>query len=438
MQISVFGVGYVGAVTSACLSKGGNDVIAVDVSQAKVDLLNRGESPIAEHGLSVLVEDAVKSGRLRATTNAAEAIRSTEMSIVCVGTPSLPNGDLDLRYIIEVCKQIGAEIAHDDKYHSVVFRSTMLPGSMTGTVIPTLEQASGKIAGAGFGVAIFPEFLRESTAIQDYCHPDVTVMGKLDSETIERLRSINQPAKSAEFVVGIPTAEMIKYVNNCWHATKIVFANEVGNICKQVGVDGHTVMDVLCADKTLNISSAYMKPGMAFGGSCLPKDLRALRYRATQLDVATPMLEAVSRSNSLQVDKAFQTIVDRSTSGRIGLLGLSFKSGTDDLRESPLVEVAERLYGKGFDLRIFDSNVRYDSLNGTNLAYANSHMPHLSKLLVDDMEEIYDHAEVIVVGNADPCFHDVMERRRPNQSIVDLVHITAGQRSSANYEGLCW
>lgn len=438
MRISVFGVGYVGAVTSACLCKGGNDVIAVDVSKAKVEMINRGESPIAEAGLRELVEDAIACGRLRATTDAAEAVRETEMSIVCVGTPSLPNGDLDLHYIVDVCHQIGAEIGRDSKYHSVVFRSTMLPGSMTGTVIPTLERVSGKIAGAGFGIAIFPEFLREGTAVEDYCHPDVTVIGMLDKETIDRLHAINAIPRGGEYVVGIPTAEMVKYVNNCWHATKIVFANEVGNICKAVDVDGHTVMEVLCADHTLNISPAYMKPGMAFGGSCLPKDLRALRYRATQLDVATPMLEAVSRSNSLQIDKAFQTIVDRSTSGRIGLLGLSFKSGTDDLRESPLVEVAERLYGKGFDLRIYDSNVRHDALSGANLAYANFRLPHLSKLLVDDLDDIYEHAEVIVVGNADPRFHDVLQRRRPDQSIVDLVHIGAGQRSNGSYEGLCW
>lgn len=436
MRISVFGIGYVGAVTSACLCKSGHSVIAVDVSSAKVDSLNRGESPIVEEGLGDLFAEACGSGRMRATTSVADAMHNSELSIVCVGTPSQANGDLDLTYIVDVCRQIGAEIAQSDDFHSVVFRSTMLPGSMSTVVIPTLEQASGKVAGKGFGVAIFPEFLRESTAVADYCKPEVTVMGKLDELTIERLRSVNPPSK--EYIVDIPTAEMIKYTNNCWHATKIVFANEIGNICKQVDVDGHRVMEVLCADTKLNISPAYLKPGMAFGGSCLPKDLRALRYRATQLDVAIPMLEAVSRSNALQIDKAFKTITDRSTSGRIGLLGLSFKCGTDDLRESPLVEVAERLYGKGYDLRIYDNNVDFDALNGTNLSFAKSHMPHLSKLLVNDMEDIYDHAEVIVVGNADPSFRDVMQRCRPEQSVVDLVHITAGQRTNGSYEGLCW
>ena len=438
MRLSIFGAGYVGAVTSACLCKSGHEVVAVDISQAKVDMINRGETPIVEAGLSELFQQANSLGLLRATTDAAEAVRTTEMSIVCVGTPSRPNGDLDLGYVVDVCEAIGAEIARKDEFHSVVFRSTMLPGSMTGTVIPTLEKFSGKKAGEGFGVAIFPEFLRESTAVDDYCTPQVTVMGKLDDITIERLRSVNCPPLSAEFVVDIATAEMVKYTNNCWHATKIVFANEVGNICKKVGIDGHTVMEILCADKRLNISSAYMRPGMAFGGSCLPKDLRALRYRATQLDVATPMLEAVSRSNALQIDNAFQKIADKAKSGRVGLLGLSFKSGTDDLRESPLVEVAERLYGKGFDLRIYDSNVNFTTLNGGNLHFANAHMPHLSKLLVDDIDDIYDHAEVIVVGNADPLFGDVLDRRRPGQSVVDLVHINSTIRSNGSYEGLCW
>lgn len=438
MRISVFGAGYVGAVTSACLCKNGHNVVAVDVSQAKVDLLNQGRSPIVEEGLPELIQQAHASGLLFATTDAAEAIRNTELSMVCVGTPSLPNGNLDLKYVIEVCNEIGREIARKPAFHSVVFRSTMLPGSMAGTVIPTLEKASGMKAGQGFGMAIFPEFLRESTAVNDYCQPEVAVMGKLDDLTIERLRSISCSPKTAEFIVDIATAEMVKYTNNCWHATKIVFANEIGNICKQVDIDGHKVMEILCADKRLNISSAYMKPGMAFGGSCLPKDLRALRYRATQLDVPTPMLDAVSRSNSLQIDNAFKTIADKAISGRIGLLGLSFKSGTDDLRESPLVEVAERLYGKGFDLRIYDTNVAYDGLNGTNLRFADARLPHLSKLLVDDIDQIYDHAEVIVVGNADPLFVDVMERRRPEQSVVDLVHISAAARSNGTYEGLCW
>ncbi len=439
MRISIFGAGYVGAVTSACLCKSGNEVVAVDISQAKVDSLNRGESPIVETGLDELFREALELRRFRATTNAAEAIAETEMSIVCVGTPSLSNGDLNLKFVVEVCSEIGREIARKSSFHSVVLRSTMLPGSMATTVIPALEQASGKIAGRDFGVAIFPEFLRESTAVEDFCHPEVTVMGKLDDVTIERLRSVNPPSTSSEFVVDIPTAEMIKYVNNCWHASKIVFANEIGNICKKVNVDGHSVMEVLCADKKLNISAAYMKPGMAYGGSCLPKDLRALRYRATQLDVSTPMLDAVSRSNSRQIERAFQTIVDKSTNGRVGLLGLSFKSGTDDLRESPLVEVAERLYGKGYDLRIYDTNVRYSALQGSNLSFVEARLPHLSKLLVDDLDDIYNHAEVIVVGNSDPRFKDVMDRRKPEQSVVDLVRITSGrQRSNAVYEGLCW
>lgn len=439
MRISVFGAGYVGAVTSACLCKSGHEVVAVDVSQSKVDSINRGKSPIVEAEVDELFVEALAAGRLSATTDAAMAIATTDLSIVCVGTPSRPNGDLDLTYILEVCEEIGPAIANKLSFHSVVFRSTMLPGSMNNTVIPALERASGKKAGQGFGIAIFPEFLRESTAVQDYFYPEVTVIGRHDETTVDRLRSIVCQATRAEYVVDIPSAEMIKYVNNCWHATKIVFANEIGNICKNVGVDGHLVMEVLCADKRLNISPAYMKPGMAFGGSCLPKDLRALRYRATQLDVQTPMLEAVSRSNSLQIDKAFNTIMGKAKQGKVGLLGLSFKSGTDDLRESPLVEIAERLYGKGVDLRIYDNNVHFSNLNGANLGFANARLPHLSKLMVDDLDEIYEHAEVIVVGNADPSFADVMQRRKPAQSVVDLVRISGNRQQTAGaYEGLCW
>lgn len=439
MRISVFGAGYVGAVTSACLCKSGHEVVAVDVSQEKVDSINSGKSPIVEAGVDELFVEALAAGRLSATTDAAAAIAATDMSIVCVGTPSRPNGSLNLEYILEVCGEIGPAIAAKSSFHSVVFRSTMLPGSMNNTVIPALESATGTVAGEGFGVAIYPEFLRESTAVMDYFYPEVTVLGRHDDITIERLRAISCPATRAEYVVDIPTAEMIKYTNNCWHATKIVFANEIGNIAKKAEVDGHLVMEVLCADKRLNVSSAYMKPGMAFGGSCLPKDLRALRYRATQLDVSTPMLDAVGSSNSLQIDRAFNTIMSKSKLGRVGLLGLSFKSGTDDLRESPLVEIAERLYGKGIDLRIYDDNVRYSALNGANLGFVNTRLPHLSKLMVDEIDEIYEHAEVIVIGNADPRFADVMDRCKPAQSVVDLVRIASDRpRSGGAYEGLCW
>ncbi|MES2271334.1 MAG: UDP-glucose/GDP-mannose dehydrogenase family protein [Pseudomonadota bacterium] len=438
MRVSVFGIGYVGAVTAACLCKSGHEVIAVDNNAAKVDLLNAGKAPIVEPGLPELISGAVARGALRATTNVADAIANTELSIVCVGTPSLPNGNLDLNYVVTVCEEIGAALAKKDMFHSVVMRSTMLPGSMAGTVIPSLSRSSGMEAGKDFGVAIYPEFLRESTAIADYLEPEVIVIGKMDDLTVERLRELNEGIVGEVRVVEVGTAEAIKYANNCWHATKIVFANEMGNICKAADVDGHEVMEVLCSDKRLNISPAYMKPGMAFGGSCLPKDLRALRYKAASMDVRVPMLEAVQQSNELQVDRAFDLIASRATSRRIGMLGLSFKSETDDLRESPLVSVAEKLYGKGYDLKIFDANVSYSKLVGANLHFIRSHIPHLAELLVEDVEEVVSHGDTIVIGNGDQRFRALPGNIPTGKTVVDLVRIDRTLRTKSNYEGLSW
>lgn len=438
MDVSIFGIGYVGAVTAACLASGGHGIVAVDPNPVKVKLLNDGKAPIVEAGLPELLAEARSKGLLNATDSVEAAIAETDLSIICVGTPSLPNGKLDLGYVKIVCEQVGIEIAKKSSYHSVVIRSTMLPGSMAEVVIPTLEQASGLKAGVDFGVAIYPEFLRESTAIQDYLNPSVIVLGKLDDLTIERLKELNAGIPGDVRVVSIGTAEAIKYANNCWHAAKIVFANEIGNICKAAGIDGHEVMDVVCADKRLNISPAYLKPGMAFGGSCLPKDLRALRYKAISLDVATPMLRALQESNALQVDRAFDIITSRATTRKIGLLGLSFKSGTDDLRESPLVEVAERLFGKGYDLKIFDANVSYSRLTGANLSFIRQHIPHLEELLVEDVEEVMNHGDVIVIGNNDPRFRNVLGELEDGKSVVDLVRIGSEMRTAGRYEGLCW
>jgi len=438
MDVSIFGIGYVGAVTAACLASGGHSIVAVDPNPVKVKLLNDGKAPIVEAGLPEMLAEARSKGLLNATDSVGSAIAGTDLSIICVGTPSLSNGKLDLAYVKTVCEQVGLEIAKKSTYHSVVIRSTMLPGSMAEVVIPTLEQASGMVAGEGFGVAIYPEFLRESTAIQDYMNPSVIVLGKLDERTIDRLKELNAGIPGDVRVVSIGTAEAIKYANNCWHAAKIVFSNEIGNICKAAGIDGHEVMDVVCADKRLNISPAYMKPGMAFGGSCLPKDLRALRYKAISLDVATPMLRALQESNALQVDRAFDIITSRATTRKIGLLGLSFKSGTDDLRESPLVEVAERLFGKGYDLKIFDANVSYSRLTGANLSFIRQHIPHLEELLVEDVNEVMSHGDVIVIGNSDPRFRNVLGEVEDGKSVVDLVRIGSELRTAGRYEGLCW
>ncbi|WP_439816098.1 nucleotide sugar dehydrogenase [Zavarzinia sp. CC-PAN008] len=437
MKVSVFGIGYVGAVTAACLVRDGHAVIAVDPNEDKVRTIREGRAPIVEPGLERLIADGVTSGLLRATSSAAEAIAETELSFICVGTPSLHSGNLDLGFVARVCEQIGAEIAKKEDFHSIVVRSTMLPGSMDQTVIALLERFSGRKAGEGFGIAIYPEFLREGSAIADYDAPSVIVIGRLDAQTLERVRALNSRLAAPEYVTDYATAEAIKYANNAWHAVKVSFANEIGNISGELGIDGHAVMTALCMDTKLNLSPVYLRPGFAYGGSCLPKDLRALRYKAKALDLAVPLLEAAAASNDLQIDRAMRMITSQGRR-RVGMLGLSFKAGTDDLRESPLLELAERLHGKGYDLRIFDPNVRYAFLQGANLQYVRSHLPHLSALMVDRAEDILSHAETVVIGNRDPRFAPAIDGLRPDQTVVDLVRHDPARRSGGNYQGICW
>jgi len=384
MRISIFGLGYVGAVCAGCLSARGHEVIGVDVSQTKIDLINQGKSPIVEPGLAELLEAGVNSGLLRGTTDVGAAVLASELSFIAVGTPSKRNGDLDLGYMESVCKQIGTALRDKQERHTVVVRSTVLPGTVKNVVIPLIEAASGKKAGVDFGVATNPEFLRESTAIKDYDFPAMTVIGELDEQSGDLLQELYSELDAPIIRKSIEVAEMIKYTCNVWHAAKVTFANEIGNIAKAAGVDGREVMDVVCQDHKLNLSKYYMKPGFAFGGSCLPKDVRALSYRAGSLDVETPLIGSLMRSNAAQVKKAFD-IVTHYDKRRIGLLGLSFKAGTDDLRESPLVELAEMLIGKGYELRIFDSNVEYARVFGANKEYIESKIPHVSSLLCKEL-----------------------------------------------------
>lgn len=365
MRISIFGLGYVGAVCAGCLSARGHEVIGVDVSTTKIDLINRGKSPIVEPGLEPLLEQGIRTSRLSGTTDFKQAVLDSDVSFICVGTPSKKNGDLDLGYIESVCREIGYAIREKAGRHTVVVRSTVLPGTVKNVVIPIIEDCSGKKAGVDFGVGTNPEFLRESTAIKDYDFPPMTVIGELDAQTGDLLEEIYRELDAPIIRKSIEVAEMIKYTCNVWHAAKVTFANEIGNIAKAVGVDGREVMDVVCQDRKLNLSRYYMKPGFAFGGSCLPKDVRALTYRAGQLDVEHPMIGSIMRSNAYQVQKAFE-IITAHGSRKVGLLGLSFKSGTDDLRESPLVELAEMLIGKGYELQIFDRNVEYARVHGAN------------------------------------------------------------------------
>jgi GDP-mannose 6-dehydrogenase len=436
MQISVFGIGYVGAVSSACLANDGHHVIAVDPNPQKVGPLNEGISPIVEPGLEELIQGGIRSRRLMATSDVREAVNGTDLSFVCVGTPSRSNGSLDTAYVSAAAEQIGAAIREKNSFHSVVMRSTILPGTMESIVLPALERASGRQAGVGFGVAYYPEFLRESTAISDYYDPGAIIFGRHDQATIDRLLDIHKIFKVEPRVVSIRTAEAVKYTNNAWHALKISFANEIGNICKEAGIDGHAVMDVLCADNRLNISKAYLKPGFAFGGSCLPKDLRALRFAARKLDVPTPILDATMDANEEQLRRAY-SMVAATGKRRIGIIGLSFKPETDDLRESPLVELAERLYGRGYDIRIYDPNIQVSKLTGANLQFVKAHLPHLTSLLTADVNEVIDHAEVFVLGNRDEAKRllNVVQDDRP---LIDLVRIDQARCSGDFYQGICW
>src|SRR5262245_2662590 len=438
MKVSVFGLGYVGSVSAASFAADGHTVVGVDVNPDKVASLNEGRSPIVENGLDELIQNASANKSLRATTSTEEAVAATDLSLLCVGTPSRKNGSLDLAYVGRVCEQIGSAVKHKDNYHVVVVRSTVLPGTTHELVSPTLEKASGKEYGTGFGVTVNPEFLREGTAIQDFRNPPLTLVGhnfKSDAAPTEALYTRVQAPLIA---TNIRTAEMMKYASNTWHALKVCFANEIGNLCKRVQIDSHEVMDIFCRDEKLNLSSYYMKPGFAFGGSCLPKDVRALQYRAKEVDLDLPVIQAILGSNQLQIHHALEQIID-SGKKRIGLLGFSFKAGTDDLRESPIVILAEALLGKGYELRIYDKNVSLARLVGANKEYINQQIPHLSSLLCETIDEVLDRSDVVVVGNAAPEFSDALRRTRPEQVIVDLVRVKTNRSDiPGRYQGICW
>ncbi|MDP2242817.1 nucleotide sugar dehydrogenase [Pseudomonas sp.] len=436
MRISIFGLGYVGAVCAGCLSARGHEVIGVDISPSKIDLINQGKSPIVEPGLEALLDAGVKAGTLSGSTDVQAAVRSTELSLLCVGTPSKRNGDLALHFIESVCAQVGAALREKSAWHTVVVRSTVLPGTVKNVVIPILEECSGKRAGIDFGVAVNPEFLRESTAIDDYNYPPMTVIGELDQRSGDVLQALYQELDAPIVRKSIAVAELIKYTCNVWHATKVTFANEIGNIAKAAGVDGREVMEVVCQDHKLNLSKYYMKPGFAFGGSCLPKDVRALNYRAGQLDVEVPLIGSLMRSNSAQVQHAFDIIASYDKR-KVALLGLSFKAGTDDLRESPLVELAEMLIGKGFELNIYDSNVEYARVYGANKDYIESKIPHVSSLLDSDFERVVEHSDLIVLGNADERFRALAQQVPDGKQVVDLVGFMA-HSSRQGSEGICW
>ncbi|MBS0497089.1 MAG: UDP-glucose/GDP-mannose dehydrogenase family protein [Proteobacteria bacterium] len=436
MKISIFGLGYVGTVSAGCLATDGHSVIGVDPNKTKVDLINQGVSPIVEKDIGEMIAAAVKNNLLRATLDVRDAVMNSDISLVCVGTPSQLNGNLDLSHVRKVCEQIGAALKEKNAFHVVVARSTMLPGSMRTVVIPALESYSGKKAGIDFGVCNNPEFLREGTAVFDYYNPPKTVIGETDNKAGELLMQLYAKISAPLIRTEVETAEMVKYADNTWHAVKVAFANEIGNLCKAEGIDGHKVMEIFCQDTKLNLSPYYMKPGFAFGGSCLPKDVRALMYKGKSLDMDLPLINAILPSNQRQIEKGINMIVEKGNK-KIGILGFSFKAGTDDLRESPLVEVIEYLIGKGYELKLYDENVNLAALTGANQDYILNHIPHISKLMASSLDEVLKFAQTIVIGNGAAEFRNVPDEIRPEQVVVDLVRI-APKLSGERYDGICW
>jgi GDP-mannose 6-dehydrogenase len=439
MRVSIFGLGYVGAVSAGCLAKSGHQVIGADTQQVKVDHINAGQSPIIEEGISQLIAEVVREGKLRATRSAAEAVAQSDLSIVCVGTPSAPNGKLDLAHLVSVSHDIGVALSSKKSQHTVVVRSTVLPGTVEEQVIPILEGASRRRLGDGYRVLYNPEFLREGTAIADFFAPPLTIVGTMAGESAEAVRELYRAIDAPFHIVPVRVAEMLKYSANAFHGLKIAFANEIGRIAKRLGADSHVVMDLLCQDTKLNISRAYLRPGFAFGGSCLPKDLRALTHRAREADVPLPLLDAIIPSNDRHVEVAMEIVRDTAKK-RVGLLGLSFKPGTDDLRESPLVTLAERLIGKGYELQVYDPLVNLDRLIGANKTYILREIPHISRLMAPSVGALLDFAEVVIVGNASKEFKGLETHAfRPDQVVLDLTGLLKGKIARpVEYHGVCW
>ena len=436
MKISVFGLGYVGAVSCACLAKMGYKVLGVDINEQKVALINSGRSPIVEKELDEYINDACEANLLSATTDIDRAALTTDLSIICVGTPSQPNGNIDLSYIHRVCRQIGNTIAKKQAYHSIAIRSTIIPGTIA-ECMKIVESESGKKPGVDFGIASNPEFLREGSAIEDFWNPPYTIVGSSDKKTGNLLSELYSQIQAPLFKLKPEESEMIKYANNNFHAVKVTFANEIGNICKELGVDGHKVMEVVASDFKLNLSPYYMKPGFAFGGSCLPKDVRGLSYRAKTLDLKTPLLNSLMDSNAYQIERGLQMIY-KTGKKKVGFLGFAFKAGTDDMRESPIVELIETLLGKGYDLSLYDSNVLLSRLMGKNKDYLSEHIPHISRILYETAEEVIHKADVIVVGNKSEEFKDVITQHGQYKVIIDLVRIDKDVISDGLYQGICW
>lgn len=439
LSVSIFGLGYVGSVSAACFASMGHKVIGVDVSRAKVEMLDSGRTPIIEARMSELVADAKKRGLLRATTDATEAVLNSDVSFVCVGTPSLKNGKLDLGHIESVAREIGTAIRQKKAPHVFVLRSTVLPGTTETVVLPILERESGKKCGQDFTVCYNPEFMREGSAVADFLNPPYTILGASDTNHLAPLRELYKDVPATLYETTIPVAEMVKYFSNCYHALKVGFANEMGTMCKHLGVDAQAVTKIFTSDTKLNISSAYLSPGFAFGGSCLPKDLRAITYKAKELDLKLPVLESLMPSNAEHVDRAVDMVMSTGKK-KIAQLGLSFKAGTDDLRESPQVQLIKRLMGEGLEVRVWDEDVSLGRLAGANRQYIEEVIPHIGSVLSADLEAVLRYSEVVILGNKSASKERLAKYLRPDQIVIDLVHLDHAKRpdGAKTYVGICW
>lgn len=435
MKVNVFGLGYVGCVTATCLADSGHKVTGIDVDRVKVDIINQARSPIVEAGLKEAIKEAVESGNLRATTN---NIGPADISIICVGTPSNDNGSLQLTYIKRVAEQIADHIIKYRAYHVVNIRSTILPGTIESVIIPIIEMRSGKKSGKDFGICMNPEFMREGVSLHDYYNPPFTLIGQLDDRSGKVVEKLFRGVTGPLIKTNIKVAEMIKYSCNSFHALKVSFANEIGNICKKLDIDSHQVMEIFCKDTKLNLSSYYLKPGFAYGGSCLPKDLRAITYKAKELDLEVPLLRAISTTNHSQIEAAYD-LIRKTGRKKVGILGLSFKPDTDDLRESPMVELVEKLIGKGYMVNIYDKEVSIAKIFGSNKNYIERAIPHISTLMKKTLDEVIKASNVIVIGNKTKEFENVVHRINKNKYIVDLVRICSDPNErNGYYDGICW
>ncbi len=438
MKVSIFGLGYVGAVSLACLSRDGHEVIGVDIDATKLALIQAGKTPVVEEGMVDLMQQVAASGRVSVTNDVGQAVRDSELSLVCVGTPSAANGSQDQGAVLRLAGEIGAALRQKQGVHVVVFRSTLVPGTVEDVLRPIIEECSGKKDGVDFHLCFQPEFLREGSSIRDYDKPPFTVVGANHAHAAERLRALfgHLPCKFLQ--TSVRAAEMMKYCCNNFHALKITFANETARLCAALGVDPFEVMGLVCQDTQLNISPAYLKPGFAFGGSCLPKDLRATSYLAKMHDIEIPMLDGILRSNRSHLELAFDKLL-ASGKRRVGFIGLSFKTGTDDLRESPLVTLAEQVLGKGLQLSVYDPEVHLAQLLGANRRYIETHLPHIGQLLQADIDRVIDEAEVLVVGLSERKVAERLAQRcRAGQIVLDLVNLPDRASLRAEVVGLCW